>query len=86
MMIIRDILVVIGFATAVTALWILTMDCAERFQRWRKKGCKIKCICKHTYEIQYIVDDERMHIRCKTCGRYKILHFDEESLNVFRFK
>lgn len=86
MIVIRDILEVIGFFTTVTVLWILTMDFADWFKRWRKKGCKIKCLCKHIYEIQYILDGKKMYIKCKTCGKHKKLHFDEESLNTFGFE
>ena len=50
----------------------------DKFNRWRKNGYKIKCLCKpHIYEIQWHwCRDGETELVCKKCGKKKTLFID----------
>ena len=75
------VLIIIASAT-----YFLGVFSYYSFKKWRRNKCKFKCLCKHTYEIQWIDGHYDMMIMCKTCGKAKELHFSGESLEVFGFK
>ena len=85
-----NFLEIVGLATIIVALPVSIMLFVEWFNSWFKKWrtckCKIKCLCKHRYEIQWIDGHYDMMIMCKICGKAKKLHFSGESLEVFGFK
>ena len=74
------------FSTIVVCLFViisLGMVLHVSFRNWRRNKCKIKCLCKHTYNINWIAHDEDMLIECITCHAQKKLHFDKKSLKAF---
>ena len=48
---------------------------------WRKKGCKIKMLCKpHVYDFYCMwPDDGELNLKCKKCGKITKLYVDVES-------
>lgn len=54
----------------------------NRFNRWRKNGCKIKCLCKpHKYKlVWYWRDTEEAVLECKKCGKRKQVFIDYDSI------
>lgn len=74
------------FATIViivSAIYFLGVFSYYSFKEWRRNKCKFKCLCKHTYNINWIARDEDMLIECITCHKRKKLHFDKKSLKAF---
>ena len=46
--------IIMAFGTCVVAVTIYGLLCAtiNKFNKWRKSGCKIKCLCKpHKYRL-----------------------------------
>ena len=75
---IKEILMMIGVCVVGLAVYILFYVTINKFNRWRKKGCKIKCLCKpHVYEIQWHwCRDGETELVCKKCGKKKTLFID----------
>ena len=72
---------ILGGGVVVTFICILFYEAINKFNRWRKNGCKIKCLCKpHVYEIEWhwSKDGETLLV-CKKCGKKKILFIDFDS-------
>lgn len=55
----------------------------NKFNRWRKNGCKIKCLCKpHIYELYWFFHDSgELALKCKKCGKIKKIIVDRESFD-----
>lgn len=50
---IKEILMALGTCVVGIAIYGIFCGIISKFNRWRKNGCKIKCLCKpHVYEIQ----------------------------------
>ena len=75
---IKEILMMLGICVVGLAVYILFYVTINKFNRWRKKGCKIKCLCKpHVYEIQWHwCRDGETELVCKKCGKRKTLFID----------
>lgn len=72
---------ILGGGVIATFICILFYEAINKFNRWRKNGCKIKCLCKpHVYEIEWhwSKDGETLLV-CKKCGKKKILFIDFDS-------
>ena len=80
---IKEIFMMIGVCVAGLAVYILFYVTINKFNRWRKKGCKIKCLCKpHVYEIQWHwCRDGETELVCKKCGKKKTMFIDFDSYN-----
>lgn len=75
---IKEILMALGTCTAGVIIYGLSCTIIDKFTRWRKNGCKIKCICKpHIYEIQWHrCGDGETELVCKKCGKRKTLFIE----------
>lgn len=75
---IREILMMLGICVVGVAVYILLHEIINKFNRWRKNGCKIKCLCKpHVYEIEWHwCRDGETELVCKKCGKKKTLFID----------
>jgi hypothetical protein len=78
---IKTFFIAIGVFTVVFMVYILAYGIINKFNRWRKNGCKIKCLCKpHVYEIEWHwVNDGKTLLVCKKCGKKKTLFIDFDS-------
>lgn len=78
---IKTFFIAIGVFTVIFMVYILTYGIINKFNRWRKNGCKIKCLCKpHVYEIEWHwVNDGETLLVCKKCGKKKKLFIDFDS-------
>lgn len=79
--IMKTIFMTIGISTVSLMIYAVARDTIYRFNRWRKKGCKIKCLCKpHVYEIEWHwEEDGETLLVCKKCGKKKTLFIDFDS-------
>ena len=78
---INEALRILGGGVVVTFIYTLIFVAINKFNRWRKNGCKIKCLCKpHIYKIQWHwrKNGETVLI-CKKCGKKKTLFIDFDS-------
>ena len=51
---IKEILMMLGLCVVGLAVYVLLHIIISKFKKWRKNGCKIKCLCKpHVYEIKW---------------------------------
>ena len=75
---IKEILMILGLCVVGLAVYVLLYIIISKFNRWRKSGCKIKCLCKpHIYEIQWHwCRDGETELVCKKCGKKKTLFID----------
>lgn len=75
---IKEIFMILGMGVVGIAVYILLYIIISKFNRWRKSGCKIKCLCKpHIYEIQWHwCRDGETELVCKKCGKKKTLFID----------
>lgn len=49
---IKTFFIAIGVFTVVFMVYILAYGIINKFNRWRKNGCKIKCLCKSMALVQ----------------------------------
>lgn len=75
---INEALRILGGGVVVIFIYTLIFVPINKFNRWRKKGCKIKCLCKpHVYEIKWHwCKDGETELVCKKCGKRKTLFID----------
>lgn len=71
----------IGIFTIGLMICVVACEIINKFRKWRKNGCKIKCLCKpHVYEIEWHwVNDGETLLVCKKCGKKKTLFIDFDS-------
>lgn len=76
--VIKEIFMILGMSVVGLAVYILLYTIIRKFNRWRKNGCKIKCLCKpHIYEVQWHwCRDGETQLVCKKCGKKKTLFID----------
>lgn len=55
----------------------------ERFKEWRAYKCKIKCLCKHKYELDWLTGNGIAKLKCSNCGKKKQMVIDTKSFEVF---
>ena len=79
--VIKEIFMAVGMCVVVVIIYELFCTIINKFNRWRKNGCKIKCLCKpHVYEIQWHCEkDGETLLVCKKCGKKKTLFIDFDS-------
>jgi hypothetical protein len=80
-----NIFTFIGIICTTAIVILLAKVLLILFKNWRKNNCKFKCLCKHTFSIEWLTGFNDMGIKCTTCGKFKVLHFDKNSLKTFRF-
>lgn len=50
----KTIFMAIGIFTVGLMIYAVACEIIDKFSKWRKNGCKIKCLCKpHVYEIEW---------------------------------
>lgn len=78
---IKEILRMVGLCVVGVAIYVLLHAIINKFNRWRKNGCKIKCLCKpHIYEIKWHWRNTgETSLVCKKCGKEKTLFIDFDS-------
>lgn len=74
----KTIFMTIGIFTVGFMIYIVAYNTIRKFNRWRKNGCKIKCLCKpHVYQIEWhLENDGETLLVCKKCGKKKTLFID----------
>ncbi len=80
--VIKVILMIVGICVVVYAVCELFYTIISKFNRWRKNGCKIKCLCKpHKYKlVWYWRNTEEAILECKKCGKRKQVFIDYDSI------
>lgn len=80
--VIKEILMAVGMCVVVAIIYVLLCATINKFNRWRKNGCKIKCLCKpHKYElVWYWRNTEEAVLVCKKCGKRKQVFIDYNSI------
>lgn len=72
--VIKAILIAIGFLVVAYMFSLFLADCAKSIGDWRKKGCKIKCLCKHEYDVEFADGSHgEVLLKCRKCGKTKRL-------------
>ena len=93
--IVKAILMVLGVCVLGVFVYIAILALINKFNRWRKNGCKIKCLCKpHIYEFYWFLHsaDWFLHrsgelaLKCKKCGKIKKIIVDKESFDTGMWK
>ena len=80
--VIKEILMMLGIYVVAAIVYGLFYEIINKFNRWRKNGCKIKCLCKpHKYKlVWYWRDTEEAVLVCKKCGKRKQVFIDYNSI------
>lgn len=71
--VIKEIFMMVGMCVVGLAIYILFNVIINKFNRWRKSGCKIKYLCKpHVYEFDFCWPNSgELGLKCKKCGKRK---------------
>lgn len=79
--VIKEIFMAVGMYVVAVIIYGLFYVIISEFNRWRKNGCKIKCLCKpHIYEVQWHwVNTGETSLVCKKCGKKKTLFINYDS-------
>lgn len=71
----------IGIATVAFVIYLCAEELWIKIKYWRKHNMKIKCLCKHIYEVCWIFGNDKVLIRCKKCGKQRRMIIDRKSFN-----
>ncbi len=79
---IKEIFMMLGMCVVAVIIYGLLCTIISKFNRWRKNGCKIKCLCKpHKYKlVWYWRNTEEAVLECKKCGKRKQVFIDYDSI------
>ena len=80
---IKEIFMMLGMCVVAVIIYGLFCTIINKFNRWRKNGCKIKCLCKpHIYKCYWFFHSSgELTLKCKKCGKIKKIIVDRESFN-----
>lgn len=80
--VIKEIFMMLGMGVVAVIIYGLFCAITNKFNRWRKNGCKIKCLCKpHKYKlVWYWRNTEEAVLECKKCGKRKQVFIDYNSI------
>ena len=80
--VIKEIFMILGMDVVAVIIYGLFCAIINKSRKWRKNGCKIKCLCKpHVYEIKwYWPEDGETLLVCKKCGKRKQVFIDYDSI------
>lgn len=86
--IIKTIFMTIGECVFAVFVYMIILMLINKFNRWRKNGCKIKCLCKpHIYECYWFFHSSgELTLKCKKCGKIKKIIVDKESFDSGMWK
>lgn len=78
----KEIFMTLGMCVVGIAIYILLYTIIRKFNRWRKNGCKIKCLCRpHKYKlVWYQLDTEKAILECEKCEKRKQVFIDYDSI------
>lgn len=63
---------VVGSATVALVVACFLTVLEGKIKSWRKNGCKIKCLCKHEYDVQFVnIIHRDALLKCRKCGKKK---------------
>lgn len=81
--IVKTIFMILGAYVFGVFIYATVRVSINKFNRWRKKGCKIKCLCKpHIYKCYWFFHSSgELTLKCKKCGKIKKIIVDRESFN-----
>lgn len=81
---IKEIFMILGMGVVAVIIYGLFYAIINKFNRWRKSGCKIKRICKpHEYKlIWYLRNTEEAVLECKKCCKRKKVFIDYDSIKT----
>ena len=79
---IKEIFMMLGMCVVAVIIYGLFYAIINKFRKWRKNGCKIKCLCKpHEYKlVWYWRNTEEAVLECKKCGKRKQVFIDYVSI------
>lgn len=79
---IKEIFMMLGMCVVAVIIYGLFCAIINKFNRWRKNGCKIKYLCKpHKYKlVWYLRNPEEAVLECKKCGKRKQVFIDYDSI------
>lgn len=79
---IKEIFMMLGMCVVAVIIYGLFCTIINKLNRWRKNGCKIKCLCKpHKYKlVWYWRNTEEAVLECKKCGKRKQVFIDYDSI------
>ena len=79
---IKEIFMTVGMCVVAAIIYGLLCTIINKFNRWRKNDCKIKCLCKpHKYKlVWYWMNTEEAILECKKCGKRKQVFIDYDSI------
>lgn len=70
--VVKEILTIVGTGTVVFVVACFLTEFEEKIKSWRKNDCKIKCLCKHEYDVQFVSTMHRdVILKCRKCGKKK---------------
>lgn len=70
--VVKEILMIVGTGTVVFVVACFLTEFEEKINSWRKNGCKIKCLCRHEYDMEFInTVDRNATLKCRKCGKRK---------------
>ena len=80
--VIKEIFMTLGMCVVAVIIYGLFCAIINKFNRWRKNGCKIKCLCKpHKYKlVWYWRNTEEAVLECKKCSKRKQVFIDYDSI------
>lgn len=80
--VIKEIFMILGMCVVAIIIHGLFCKIINEFNKWRKNGCKIKCLCKpHKYKlVWYWKNTEEAVLECKKCGKRKQVFIDHDSI------
>lgn len=69
---VKEFLTLVGTGTVVFVVAYFLTEFEEKIKSWRKNDCKIKCLCRHEYDINFInIVDRNLILKCRKCGKGK---------------
>lgn len=69
---VKEFLTLVGTGTVVFVVACFLTEFEEKIKSWRKNDCKIKCLCRHEYDINFInIVDRNLILKCRKCGKRK---------------
>lgn len=70
--IVKEILIAVEVVAVIFAVVGFLTWLEEKIKSCRKNGCKIKCLCKHEYDVHFVDIIHRVAIlKCRKCGKKK---------------